>query len=499
MWQTDIAGIAVKIIGPLGNGISASGASNDLRRRLHSVTTLPLRGIKVARPESIIRQIIPGKNVGSVAPELCGGFVSTGYFMRFLDGMIPIGQLIPREQDNPKQKLSFLIKSGGLRRRFRVLARLAGEMAKLHDRSLVYVDLSPNNAFVSSSPKHWEAWLIDADNLHMEGASTTAVYTPGYGAPELSASTFAPSVPTDLFSLAVVIHEVLRWRLPFHGALTKLASDGWDAEGGGGEGLRQAEEGLLPWMDDPEDKSNRCDEALPVDLCAPTRTRLRSCFERAFGPGKKCPDARPPAVEWARALWAMADLCIICRECGGTLPALAHECAFCGCEFPHHLRVHVDWLDGSHRYFQSPNGSEKSCEPQAEKTMFEAWTHPVWDGVFTLEKDGSGTDDGDSQMEVAIPSRWIEPFCLDEVENEAMRVVIDSRRSLLTLFPLHERRVWTLGLKSGEIAPAGHKLRLQLPDCGPCNTALLVGKPGIHLDHNAALARVSFAVAGRTL
>jgi len=101
-------------------------------------------------------------------------------------------------------------------------------------------------------------------------------------------------------------------------------------------------------------------------------------------------------------------------------------------------------------------------------------------------------------LEGAIPVRWIEPFCLDKIEDEAIRLVVEPRRGLLTLFPLHERRLWTVSLKTGDVAPVGHKVRLEIPQHGLCNNALLVGQPGARADSASALARVSFAIAGKT-
>lgn len=84
-------------------------------------------------------------------------------------------------------------------------ASLAGLVAEVHDRGLVYRDFSPNNVMVTPEG---ELRLIDPEFVTTAGRWGRRAYTPGYGAPEYAAAELygpAPGQSADLFSLGAML------------------------------------------------------------------------------------------------------------------------------------------------------------------------------------------------------------------------------------------------------------------------------------------------------
>ena len=161
-----------------------------LRDRLAMVGRLPLEGLAVARP---LEQLRP--------PH-------TGYLMELFTGMTPIRSLL-HPPNGTGSVAEWYFRGGGLRRRLRVLARVAEVLSELHGRGLVYTDLSPNNVFVSESSDAGEVRLIDTDNVHPATSRGQSIYTPRYGAPEVVRSTGFPSSLGDAWTFAVIAFETL--------------------------------------------------------------------------------------------------------------------------------------------------------------------------------------------------------------------------------------------------------------------------------------------------
>lgn len=90
-----------------------------------------------------------------------------------------------------------------------------------HAQGLVHRDLKPSNILLEGgrieSPR-----LSDFGQVKFEGpdgnfsAVTSGIGTPGYMAPEMISSDFGPVSPaTDIYSLGVILHEMLTGQLPF--------------------------------------------------------------------------------------------------------------------------------------------------------------------------------------------------------------------------------------------------------------------------------------------
>ena len=213
-----------------------------LRRRLEDVRALPLPGLHLAQPLSMLRDHV-------------------GYTMRLLTGMVPMRTLIA--EPGTAKLGEFYQSSGGLGRRLELLANTAGLLARLHAVPLVYADVSPNNVFISETAEASEVWLIDLDNLDYLSANAPGIFTPGFGAPELVTGRAGVSTLSDSYSFAILAFWVLTQQHPFLGDY--VDEGGWDDDGD--EDREQlAFRGELPWIEDAADDSNRASKGIARHL-----------------------------------------------------------------------------------------------------------------------------------------------------------------------------------------------------------------------------------------
>lgn len=279
----------------------------ELQQRIASVRRLPLEHLAIARPLSVL-----------VAPD-------SGYVMRLLTGMDPIRRLI-RPPAGETRVREWYQELGGLRRRLRLLGRLASTFAELHALGLTYGDPSPTNLLVSADVAASEVRLIDADNLRVVNPSSTArIFTPGYGAPELLQEAAGNTVASDVWAFAVVAFEVLTLQHPFIGA---------EVDEGEPELEDAAHRGELPWIDDPDDPGNRAAPGQGLPRAVVLSPVLRRLFQQCFGPGRLAPEARPSAAEFAVAFRNAESMTLRCRRCSGGAPTTYYvsgtACPWCG-------------------------------------------------------------------------------------------------------------------------------------------------------------------------
>lgn len=271
-----------------------------LRNQLTMVRQLPLQDLEIARPREMLRE-----------PSL-------GYVMELLTGMTPLKALstVPKGVPSP---VGWYVSGGGLRRRLRLLGRVADVLAALHGKSLVYSDPSPDNVFVSKAVEAFEVRLIDADNLHYRSTpGVRSVFTPGFGAPELIGCTSGPNSLTDAHAFAVLAFQTLCLTHPLIGD---------DVANGEPEQEEEALAGKLPWIDAPGDSRNRSSNGIPRDIVL--SGRLREIAERAFGEGLRNPMKRPGVSDWGERLHAAADATLTCPSCRGTFYLKATKCPWC--------------------------------------------------------------------------------------------------------------------------------------------------------------------------
>lgn len=297
------------------------------RRQLESIRYMPIEDLQMA----------DGKPLPLVMPKAMLAGPRPGYVMELMDGLEPLSQLLEASQLALLEGdgLGGFVRTGGLGRRMALLARLARVLAKLHGVGIAHGDLSPNNVFVSTSHEHAQVWLIDCDNLsYAVRDSALHIHTPDYGAPELLRGDLGISTYTDIWSFAVMAFQLLTL---LHPLKSGLRADGDPEE------EDRALRGELPWIDHPDDDSNRAEAGVPRDwVCTQA---LQVLFERCFSVGLNLPTARPVMAEWAEAFEAAAAQLVSCErpDCGSSFfwsKELA--CSFCGntVEATRWLRLH---------------------------------------------------------------------------------------------------------------------------------------------------------------
>ena len=302
-----------------------------LRDRLAMVGRLPLEGLAVARP---IEQLRP--------PHV-------GYVMELFTGMVPIRSLLhpPKRTGSVAQ---WYFQGGGLRRRLRILARVAEVLSELHGRGLVYTDLSPSNVFVSEASDADEVRLIDTNNVHPATSEGQSIYTPRYGAPEMVRRTGVPSSLGDAWTFAVIAFETLALVHPLLGD---------EVQYGEPEMEERALEGRLPWIDAEDDDRNRSSDGIPREVVL--SPRLREDFGRAFGPGRSEPETRPGLARWAARLHSAADRTVTCSECSGSYYCDRDRCSWCDAPRPSFVMARVLLWDPERR--QAGEGGRLEVAP----------------------------------------------------------------------------------------------------------------------------------------
>ena len=311
----------------------SAGARERLRDQLAMVARLPLEGLAVARP---LEQLRP--------PHV-------GYVMELFTGMTSLASLghPPRGVESVR---TWYFEGGGLRRRLRLLARVAEVLSEIHGRGLVYVDPSPFNIFVSSQTEACEVRLIDTDNLRTATQTGRSLFTPGYGAPEIVRGTGVPSSLGDAHAFAVIAFETLALVHPLLGDMVR------DGEP---ELEEQALAGRLPWIDDAGDDRNRSSDGIPRDIVL--SLRLRDDFGLTFGAGLSDPGARPGLSRWAERLHRAADRVVSCPECSGSYFYDRPLCPWCDVPRPGFVFAAVLLWDPERRKMGGSGAGELEFTP----------------------------------------------------------------------------------------------------------------------------------------
>lgn len=384
-------------------------AIRALRERLDDVLLLPLEDLRIARPLALLR--------GQV-----------GYTLRLLTDMEPISALIapPGTEDLG----DWYIASGGLRRRLRVLAKAARLLARIHALPVVYGDISPNNVFISTDSALSEVWLIDPDNLHLEGSRGPTVYTPGYGAPEVLSGKSRANTLSDAWGFAVLAFQVLCQTHPMLGEIVEAGD--WESSR---DMEAEAYAGLLPWIHDVDDDENYGELGIfPRELAL--SPKLRELFDRALGAGRLDPLRRPGMAEWADVFEQAANFTATCPSCGSTFFIQARTCTWC----------------------------DEGSAPSFLYVQVRRW-HPEVDDSVAPTGSSTGHVVIDAEQEVAtLSSRMLRPLLARE--REAPWIRLERRRRGYRVTPLAGGPYLLVEIETERVTDLDGPVELGLPVAG---------------------------------
>jgi hypothetical protein len=328
----------------------------EIQLRLDRARWLPLEGVPTSQWYELL------------APP------HTGYVMKLLRDMVPVRRILQAPADVALDH--WYGQTGGLRRRLAVLGRCARLLGTLHDRGIVYSDVSPGNLMVSEGADFDEVCLVDLDNLQVESsAASRVVGTRAYTAPEVVTGRTGNTVFSDAYSLAVLAYEALTLNHPMIGDLV--------ADGEFGEEER-ALRGLVPWIDHSTDGRNRSGVGWQAQHVL--TDRLRQLFRRTFEDGLTVPQARPGAGEWAAALFSAADRCVRCGTCPHTFLAPHANCPWCNVPRTAALPVTV----GEH--WPRPGGTPPARFPLPELSLVLQAGTPLRVTARTAERSAAEPD-----------------------------------------------------------------------------------------------------------
>lgn len=318
--------------------------SPELIGRYSKIRTLPLpKGIHLTTPLSILRDQ-PG-----YVMRLLGDMKALSKVFRFggqekksVENEAKPGWLSAVKDQDAAMQLMHYAKTGGARSRLEILYLAAAQLARLHLSGLVYGDVSDDNIFIGRNADggfdRLEAWLIDVDNLRLERTTGGRwSYTDPFGAPEIVQRREPCRPRTDCWSFAVMAFKMLTLSHPFIGKKVMddteeeddWASDPVQKDSSAMPLIKQANSGLLPYINDPEDDSNAYNgKGLHISLVS--SKALQWLFLETFGPGRVQPCRRPGMALWALELAKAYDLSMTCPGCGMSYIAKENvKCPFC--------------------------------------------------------------------------------------------------------------------------------------------------------------------------
>ena len=204
---------------------------------------------------------------------------------------------------------------------------LAHANSVMHCRKIAHGDLHPENLIIIARVGSvFELYMIDFDNFNAPGMpDPPCVGHNLYMAPELRAALAKgfpaiPTVETDLFSLGVLIHEIV---------LLRHVSAGKD----GNEADFQKAMCSGRWIQDPAitDRPTGNLGGYPAEVLNADLARL---FRAAMSLD---PSKRPPSDVWEVELGKAFNTVNRCPKCGGpcVIDVSKISCPLCGSPFPH--------------------------------------------------------------------------------------------------------------------------------------------------------------------
>ena len=262
-------------------GKKTSSRAHSLKRTISYIKTRPIKDLPISKPLEQVK--------GN----------ALGYIMEMASDMMPLEELLKPKGDN------WWKETGGLKKRLLILVKLSKVLSDLHSRGLVYGDLSPSNIFISEDPNYSEVFLIDCDNITHESKVGEAVYTPGYGAPEIVKQDSGSDTYSDDFSFAIIAYQLLTLNHPFIGDYVN---------NGEPELEEQAYLGEIPWVNHSEDNLNRTTTGMASLITI--SSKMMQEFEQTFESGIKNCHKRTTTLKWYETIDSALNFVLQCESCG---------------------------------------------------------------------------------------------------------------------------------------------------------------------------------------
>lgn len=163
-------------------------------------------------------------------------------------------------------------------------------------------DLAPNNIFVHWNGTHFEVYLLDFDNAVIPGApKPTFLGQEYYLAPEVALTDSAPTLESDRFAFATIVHLLLLLRHPF----SEVPEANQDAAG------YLAFLKTASWVEDP--MAPRVMTQLVGRPVGVLSRDLQALFRAAL---EVDPKGRPTFDRWTKLLETTLHNLYVCDACG---------------------------------------------------------------------------------------------------------------------------------------------------------------------------------------
>lgn len=426
-----------------------SKAIDRFKRKISHLSHLQIdESIKISMPLSILSE--------------CGG-----YTLKLLGDKTSFDSFFPQnfdsldtDEEKAKAAIDFFIKTGGLKLRYKALGVAAAELSKLHSRGMVYCDISSSNLFVISkilkdksqlNPNDdfsCTVWFIDADNIDYESnVGPSAVYTPGYGAPEViqlmsiadkTEKAITSKMYSDCYSFGILSFKtIFLAQHPFYGNSPKM-DNMYDIQfivGENKQTVSSADFGYLPWICDKDDVSNSCDTLMPFTEIL--TDNLQYLYHQLFdsNQGAKYPYIRPSIFLWAYEFFRAYDRTVSCSECGFSYDYNMPICPNCD-----HVK---DKIIVFKTYILTDYGRLKS---------------PVWEFAKTLI----------TSSDIKLPNRLFYPFNNKDYDEPEILIDIDADRKTIIIKKsiVSDIKISFASRKRNVFENMPNKMLIEIPDDG---------------------------------
>jgi len=272
-----------------------------LKRKLSYIKTRDINDLPIAKP----REQVSGNILG--------------YIMDMATDMVPLVDFL-----KPSDDKNWWLTTGGLRKRLNILLKLAKVLSTLHYKGLVYGDLSPQNIFISKDPKFSEILLIDTDNITHHSKVGEAVYTPGYGAPEIIKQESGYDTYTDDFSFSIIAYQLLTLNHPFIGDYVNA---------GDPELEENAYLCKIPWIEHSNEVINK--STTGFSSSSTISNHMMKEFNKTFEDAINNKLKRTTTSKWCDVINTTIDYLLKCSQCNNEFmhrKFKAPICPFCNTE-----------------------------------------------------------------------------------------------------------------------------------------------------------------------